>query len=197
MNQSALFICWGTRFPEVNYNITKFIRKRNVFPDFTEIVAIIRETNEACGSFLSDDKIFQLGESPNGAGETKKHPKIDQKTDLIKNRFFFTRKPRNPTDVKCFPLTAKETFTEVGEELKQIRMRDLRLTIGCHLTDATDADAGDPAAGDEDLRRKLDENQALAKRRIEEVRSFHHFYDQHAFLNSHQLHLWCAQQLEW
>ena len=51
----------GTRYPEINRNITKFIKKMNTFPDYTEIAHIIRETNNKGGRFLSEEGILQLG----------------------------------------------------------------------------------------------------------------------------------------
>ena len=63
-------------------------------------------------------------------------------------------------------------FEGVGNLLKRRRLEDYQLTFGCHLTDALNDDesgSADPAAHDDTLRQKLEENDQQAKNRLEEV----------------------------
>lgn len=71
---------------------------------------------------------------------------------------------------------ARDVFEAVGSKLKKRRIADFSYTIGCYLTDTVDSDDGnDPATIDPVLREKLDANQVIAKKRIDEVKSVHNF----------------------
>lgn len=72
--------------------------------------------------------------------------------------------------------SAKEVFEEVGTELKRTRVEDLAKTLGCYLTDV-EQDDSDPAKKDENLRKKLEENQLMGQKRLDEVFIFLHKFD--------------------
>ena len=57
-----------------------------------------------------------------------------------------------------------QAFERIGTELKQRRVRDYQMDFGCTLTDETIDDA-DPADADEELSRKLKENDKVAEER--------------------------------
>lgn len=67
-----------------------------------------------------------------------------------------------------FIVLAREIFEEIGSQLKKRRIEEFSLTIGCHLTDDVD-DNTDPAVQCPELREKLESNQVLGNRRINEV----------------------------
>lgn len=52
-----------------------------------------------------------------------------------------------------------------------MRVKEFKFTLGCHLTDPMDNsdESNDPASADAALKQKLEENQALANKRLEEV----------------------------
>lgn len=50
----------GTRFPEINRNISRYLRKTDQFPDLQDIHEIITETNEKEGLHLTDITIMSM-----------------------------------------------------------------------------------------------------------------------------------------
>ncbi|KZS07536.1 Death domain-associated 6-like protein [Daphnia magna] len=50
----------GTRFPEINRNITRYLKKNDDFPDFKDVHEIIAETNEQAGLHMSEENISRM-----------------------------------------------------------------------------------------------------------------------------------------
>ncbi|XP_057381494.1 death domain-associated protein 6-like isoform X2 [Daphnia carinata] len=115
----------GTRFPEINRNITRYLKKNDDFPDFKDVLEIIAETNDQAGLLMSEENISRM---------------------------------------------ARQVFEEVGSKLKKRRIDEFESTFGCTLTDNIEVDDNnDPATVDTELREKLENNQKLAKKRLDEV----------------------------
>ena len=69
--------------------------------------------------------------------------------------------------------TAKEAFEGVGLELKRMRIKDFKQTLGCNLTDPINMDdtdeSSDPANIDPELAEKLLKNHTIAKQKLDDV----------------------------
>lgn len=50
----------GTRYPEINRNISRYLRKSDEFPDFKDILEIITETNEHAGLHMSEEHVSRM-----------------------------------------------------------------------------------------------------------------------------------------
>ncbi|KAI9553183.1 hypothetical protein GHT06_021077 [Daphnia sinensis] len=50
----------GTRYPEINRNITRYLKKNDEFPDFKDVLEIIAETNEQAGLLMSEENISRM-----------------------------------------------------------------------------------------------------------------------------------------
>lgn len=52
----------GTRYPEINTNIARYLRKYpDEFPDYNTVITIVEETNREAGLHLTDDVIACMG----------------------------------------------------------------------------------------------------------------------------------------
>lgn len=136
----------GTKFPEFNRKLEKFVNDTKAFPDMFDVLRILDHCNQNYNYRLKKELRQSIG----------KYFIVTVKRFYIKNRNF-----------TFFSVSlAQNAFTKIGNLLQERRKRDFYEMVQYHTSMNSERD---PAGEDPMLRMKLEENQKHSNKRLDEV----------------------------
>lgn len=151
----------GSRYPEINKRISAWVNKNKEFPDYVDVLNLVKKVTKQSSLPLRPETVRVQG-------------KIQRKTFTLLYWIVFHLSSTFSLEqifilifLKYFvcSCTAQEIFRDVGRMLKERRESDDLYNIYGYAEE----EMPDPAAEDDELSRKLQENETIAKQKLDKV----------------------------